>query len=283
MFRRLDHVGIAVNDLDQAILRLETAFGLKVSVIEDVPDQGVRAALVPTTVGRFELLQSTSANSAIGRFIARRGEGLHHVCFGVDNLTDARNHILERGGSLVQDAPRDGLVGTVDFVHPRSTGGVLVEIAEITLFTPSTTDLQFHHITIRTADHEAASNRWVQLFGAGLKRRAVSQGFHMATSWLDAGDAEVEFAQQTNDSGPVARALTSLGEGIHAVVLETSDPALLTQHIGEQGIRVIVDDGEPDNVLRAIHPVDFLGTLVLLAKKTAPHAGMTSIAEGSAH
>ncbi|MDA1095860.1 MAG: methylmalonyl-CoA epimerase [Chloroflexi bacterium] len=283
MFRRLDHVGIAVNNLDQAILRLEAVFGLKTSAIEDIPDQGVRAALVPTAVGRFELLQPTSADSAMGRFIARRGEGLHHVCFGVDNLTEARSRILERGGSLIQDAPRDGLVGTVDFVHPRSTGGVLVEIAEITLFTPSTTDLQFHHITIRTADHVAASDRWVQLFGARLKRRAVSQGFQMATSWLDAGDAEVEFAQQTNDSGPVARAIRGKGEGLHAVVLESRDPALLAEHIREQGIRVIVDEGESDNVLRAIHPVDFVGTLVLLAKKTAAHAGMTSVAESSAH
>ena len=282
MFRRLDHVGIAVHDLDRAAERIEAVLGLKPAVVEEVPDQQVKAALVPMPVGRLELLQPTSAESAVGRFLERRGEGMHHVCFAVDDVHAARQRIAANGGDMIYEEPRDGLTGIVEFVHPRSTAGVLTEVAEITLFTPASGDLQMHHVTVRTRDANAAADLWVRLFGIPLKRRAVSEGFHMSTAWLDAGDAEVEFAQQLNDTGPVARAIDQMGEGLHALVVESSAPEAVAQRAEAAGIRVMTDDGEPDNVLRALHPLDFLGTLVLIAAKRAPHAGLTSVAEDAA-
>ncbi len=283
MFRHLDHLGIAVTDLDDAIQRVEAVLGLKTAVVEEVEDQQVKAALVPMPVGRLELLQPTSPESAVGRFIERRGEGMHHVCFAVDDVQTARQRIVSRGGELIYEEARDGLTGIVDFVHPRSTGGVLTEIAEITLLTPAAGDLQVHHVTVRTRDADSVSDLWVRLFGIPLKRKAVSEGFHMSTAWLDAGDAEVEFAQQLNDTGPVARAIDQMGEGLHALVLESSQPEVVAERAAAAGVRVITDDDEPDNVLRALHPLDFLGTLVLVAGKQASHAGLTSVAEDAAH
>ena len=273
MFRHLDHVGIAVKDLEQAVARIEQVLGLKTTVIAEVEDQQVRAALVPTPIGRLELLEPTSPEGAVGRFIERRGEGAHHVCFAVDDIEAARHHVLSKGGQLIGTEARPGLTGIVDFVHPRSTGGVLVELAKITLRTPAfvDSDLQFHHVTLRTQDADASADLWMRLFDIPLKRKGVSEGFQMKTSWLDAGDAEVEFAQQLNETGPVARAMKQMGEGFHALVLESSDPAGLAEHVQQQGLRVITDESEPRNVLRAIHPLDFLGTLVLLAVKGATH------------
>ena len=283
MFRHLDHVGIAVHDLERAAERVEAVLGLTPAVVEEVPDQQVKAALIPMPVGRLELLQPTSPESAVGRFLERRGEGMHHVCFAVDDVHSARQRIAAHGGEMVYEEPRDGLTGIVDFVHPRSTAGVLTEIAEITLLTPASGDLQVHHVTVRTRDADSASALWTRLFDIPLKRKAVSEGFRMSTAWLDAGDAEVEFAQQLDDAGPVARAIDQMGEGLHALVVESSTPETVAQRAETAGVRVITDDGEPDNVLRALHPLDFLGVLVLVAAKQAPHAGLTSVAEGAAH
>lgn len=273
MLQRLDHIGIAVKDLDVAVERIEQVLGLKTNVIAEVEDQQVRAALVPTPIGRFELMEPTSPDGAVGRFLERRGEGAHHVCFAVEDIEKARQHVLSKGGQLVGQEARPGLTGIVDFVHPRSTGGVLVELAKINLFTPGfeDPDLQFHHVTLRTEDADAAAERWKELFGISIKRTLVSEGFQMKTAWLDAGDAEVEFAQQLNETGPVARAIKNMGEGFHALVLESSEPDQLAAHVQELGLRVIRDDSEPTNVLRAIHPLDFMGTLVLLAAKGVIH------------
>ena len=286
MFRHLDHVGIMVRDLDQALERVEKVLGLTAAVVEDVPDQAVRVALVPTRVGRFELMQPTASDSIGARFLERRGEGLHHLCFAVDNVDDARRSIISQWGEMTQPKPQESFTGIIDFVHPTSTSGVLVEINQVTRFTPATSrDLQFHHVTLRTHDMDASVALWNRLFDMPVKRKAVSEGFAMSTGWLDAGDAEVEFAQQLNETGPVARALKSLGEGLHAVVLESDDPEAVVERARAQGVRVIVDEGDPTNVLRAIHPGDFLGTLILVAARNAPHTGMTSGAAtaGEAH
>jgi methylmalonyl-CoA epimerase len=281
VFRRLDHVGIAVRDLDQAMEKMRTVLGLRTAIVAEDSEQGIKLALVPTRVGRFELMQPTSPDSVLSRFMERRGEGMHHVCFAVDDIMSARQRTKSRGGQLVQEQPRNGLTGVVDFIHPKSTGGVLVEIAQITRFTPAASqDLQFHHVTIRTHDKDAAAELWSRLFDVRVKRHAVSEGYAMATAWLDAGDAEIEFAQQLNETGPVARALKTMGEGLHAVVLESSRPDQVVERARSQGVRVIVDEGEPTNVLRAIHPLDFLGTLVLIANRDVAHGGRTRVAAG---
>lgn len=280
LFKHLDHVGIAVRDLDEAIATFDRALGLKPAVVEEVVDQQVRAALIPTSIGRFELLQPTTPESVVGRFLERRGQGMHHVCFGVDDIVGACARLRQRGAELIQGKPRQGLTGLVEFVHPRSTGGVLVEVVQATRLTPASTDLRFHHVTIAVKDRDTAAKLWQERLGVPLKRRMVSEGFQMATAWLDVGDAEVEFAQQLNETGPVARAIASRGEGLHAVVLESSDPASVAERARQAGVRVLVDKGEPDNVLRALHPQDFLGTLVLLAAKGARQGG-TAVAAGT--
>ena len=232
------------------------------------------------------LVQPTDENGAIAEFLQDRGEGLHHVGFGVDDVAVARTEIENRGGVLPVDAARHRLTGISDFVDASVTGGVPVEFEQTTLFTPGTSrDIGLHHVTIRTYDVGTAAAAWQHLFRMPLKRRAVSEGFGMDTAWLDAGDAEVEFAQDLREDGPVARALKLMGEGLHAVVLESDDAEAAEERARSAGVRVIVDDGDPTNVLRAIHPLDFLGTLVLIAQRDAAHAGMTQTraADAGAH
>ena len=286
LLQNFDHVAIAVRDIDDAARRVEEVLGISATVTRDMNEDGYRAAIVPLRTGRLILVQPTDETGPIAEFLKDRGEGLHHVGFGVENVAQARTEIEERGGVFPADSPRPRPTGISDFVDASVTGGVPVEFEQTTLFTPGASrDIGLHHVTIRTYDVGLASQTWQRLFRMPLKRRAVSEGFGMDTAWLDAGDAEVEFAQDLRENGPVARALKLMGEGLHAVVLESDDPEAVEERARSAGARVIVDDGDPTNVLRAIHPLDFLGTLVLIAQRDAAHAGMTRTqpADGGAH
>jgi methylmalonyl-CoA/ethylmalonyl-CoA epimerase len=126
---RIDHLGIAVPRLDEAIAAYE-ALGFAVEATHDVPTEKVRAAFLAIGESHLELLEPTDANSAIARFLAKRS-GLHHVCVLVDDIDAALAELRERGVELVDDSPRVGAGGCrVAFVHPRAAAGVLLELKE---------------------------------------------------------------------------------------------------------------------------------------------------------
>jgi methylmalonyl-CoA epimerase len=127
---RVDHVGIAVSDLARAKALYE-ALGLTCSGIEEVPSEKVNVAMFPVGDSRIELLESTDPEGVIGRFIAKRGEGLHHVCFAVVDLQATADLLVSRGFRLVGEGLRRGSGGgSVAFIHPSSTGGVLIELRQ---------------------------------------------------------------------------------------------------------------------------------------------------------
>ena len=125
----LDHIGIAVDDLEKALGFYRDGLGLSVEAEESVPSQAVRAHFIEIGNAKLELLEATSTESPIARSIERRGVGLHHITFRVDDLNKALDYLRERGVQLIDDVPRDGAEGAlVAFIHPRSTHGVLVEL-----------------------------------------------------------------------------------------------------------------------------------------------------------
>ena len=127
----LDHIGIAVGDLGQALAFYRDALGLEVDPPEEVPSQGVRAHIVPVGEATIELLEPTSPDSPIARFIDTRGPGVHHVTLRVDDLCDVLARLRERGIRLIDQQPRAGAEGAlIAFVHPASTHGVLVELKQ---------------------------------------------------------------------------------------------------------------------------------------------------------
>ena len=127
----LDHIGIAVDDLEEALGFYREGLGLNVEMTENVPSEAVRAHFIETGKAKLELLEATSTESPIARSIERRGVGLHHITFRVDDLVEALDHLRERGVQLIDDVPRDGAEGAlVAFIHPRSTHGVLVELKQ---------------------------------------------------------------------------------------------------------------------------------------------------------
>jgi methylmalonyl-CoA/ethylmalonyl-CoA epimerase len=131
MFDRVDHVGIAVRDLDAAIAFYERAFGVVLSHRERVEEQGVEEAMFRVGESWIQLLQPLGDDTPVGKFIAKRGEGIHHVGYGVGDLRTTLKHLKAEGVPLIDAEPRAGSRGSqVAFVHPKGTGGVLVELVQ---------------------------------------------------------------------------------------------------------------------------------------------------------
>jgi len=128
---KIDHIGIAVKSLTEAVKVYQDAIGLSVSSYDEVDDQGVRVAMLSIGESRIELLEPTRADSPIEKFMSKRGEGIHHIAVRVDNIEEALERLKAAGARLIDSAPRRGAHDTrVAFIHPSSTHGVLLELVE---------------------------------------------------------------------------------------------------------------------------------------------------------
>lgn len=129
--QKLEHIGIAVSSLDEAIPYWENVLGLKCYNIEEVADQKVRTAFFKVGDIKIELLESTSEDGTIAKFIEKKGQGVHHLAFAVDNVEQALGDVESKGVQLIDKAPRLGAEGlSIAFLHPKSTFGVLTELCE---------------------------------------------------------------------------------------------------------------------------------------------------------
>ena len=131
MFARVDHIGVAVEDLDAAIALHEEAYGMAVAHREVVEEQGVEAVLLDVGENHVELLRPLNAETPVGRFLSKRGPGLHHVAYQVTDVQATLDTLRDRGLRLIDEAPRTGIRGSrVAFLHPDSSCGVLTEIVQ---------------------------------------------------------------------------------------------------------------------------------------------------------
>ena len=128
---KIDHIGIAVKSLASAVKVYESMLGLKVSGYQTVEDQGVNLAMIPLGDSRIELLEPLHAQSPIEKFMAKRGEGIHHIAVSVDNIEEAIERFKASGARLIDAVPRRGAHNSkIAFIHPSSTNGVLLELVE---------------------------------------------------------------------------------------------------------------------------------------------------------
>ncbi len=127
----IEHIGIAVTNLEDSVSFYEKVFGLKCYNIEEVKDQKVRTAFFMIGQTKIELLESTDPEGPIAKFIEKKGEGIHHIAFAVNNIDAQLKHAEKEGVKLIDVNPRKGAEGLeIAFLHPRSTGGVLIELCE---------------------------------------------------------------------------------------------------------------------------------------------------------
>ncbi len=131
MFKRIDHIGIAVEDLDAAIKLHERSFEMELVHRETVESQGVEAVLLDVGEGHIELLRPLGPDTPVGKFLARKGPGIHHVAYAVEDIDEALDQAQSIGLKLIDRSPRTGIRGSrVAFVHPAATGSVLTEIVQ---------------------------------------------------------------------------------------------------------------------------------------------------------
>lgn len=129
--KHIDHIGIAVKNIEQAGKFYTDILGLKIKEIENVADQKVNVAFIPITDSEVELLQSTEPDGPVAKYIDSKGEGVQHVAFRVENIEEALSELKEKGVRLIDKEPRKGAGGArIAFIHPKETNGVLVEICE---------------------------------------------------------------------------------------------------------------------------------------------------------
>lgn len=127
----IEHIGIAVKSLDEAIPYYENILGLKCYAVEEVKDQKVKTAFFKIGQTKLELLESTDPEGPVGKFIEKKGEGVHHIAFATNGLENTLKEVEEKGIRLIDKVPRKGAEGlNIGFLHPKSTFGVLTELCE---------------------------------------------------------------------------------------------------------------------------------------------------------
>lgn len=133
----IDHIGIAVNNIDKVMGFYNRALSLTLSDIEEITDGHIKVGFIdvgdqsPSEMTKIELIEPTSSESVVAKFIAQKGEGIHHICFLVDDIEVALRHLSKEGFELIDNKPRRGAAGSkIAFVHPKSTGGVLIELKQ---------------------------------------------------------------------------------------------------------------------------------------------------------
>lgn len=131
MLKKIDHLGIAVKDMEAAIKFYEQALGLAVTKTEVVEEQKVKVAFIPIGESKVELLESTSPDGAVAKYIEKNGEGIQHIAFKVDNIEEALADLKAKGIRLIDEKPRIGAGGAkIAFIHPKATFGTLIELCE---------------------------------------------------------------------------------------------------------------------------------------------------------
>ena len=131
MIKKVDHIAIAVNNLNEVVELYGKIFGLKPEHIKDVPDQGVKAALIPVGNGtEIEFLEPINPQGGVAKFLEKKGEGIHHIALEVDDVEQEIKSLVAKGVELIDKQPRMGLAGKIAFIHPKSTRGILIELCQ---------------------------------------------------------------------------------------------------------------------------------------------------------
>ena len=128
--KKIDHIAIVVENLEQALGVYRDALGMTVTDVRVMPEQDVKMAFLPSGDSEIELLEPLHADSGIGKYLAKRGEGLHHICLEVDDIEATLADLKAKGSQLIDETPKQGAYGKIAFIHPKGAHGVLVELMQ---------------------------------------------------------------------------------------------------------------------------------------------------------
>jgi len=232
---RVHHVGLVVRRLEDGLAFWRDALGLRVAKEATVADQGVRAALLPIGRSEIELLEPIDTAGGVAKFLERRGEGLHHVCFETPDVAAELAAARTRGLPLIDEAPRPGLAGMIGFLHPKGTRGVLVEFATpppgehapVRATGGPLAGLALREVTARSREAASAAALFAEKLGVAADRATADTGLSAAA--VSVGGVRLRFVSaDPSSAGPDAAAfraaVETAGEGLTGLVLEVDDP-----------------------------------------------------------
>ena len=247
MVNRIHHSGVVVRSREEAYAFFRDTLGLTLLKEALLDDQGVKAALLDLGNSLLELLEPVDPDTGIGRYLERRGEGLHHVCLEVADIEATLTDLKAKGVPLVDQEPREGMVGSIAFLHPSALHGVLVELVQAPGFSPTRRDgsrvLRLDHIVLAVQDSEPAISAWAETFGLPAEASIRPEGTHMELTFLplsgpDGLGAFLELVQPTTEDHRVARHIAEQGEGMFSISLQVDGLDATVRELRAKGATV---------------------------------------------
>lgn len=276
MLKKIHHVGVVVRSADEALTFYRDTLGLPVTKDAVIEDQGVRGVLLPAGETEIELLEPVREGTGVARFL-ERGEGMHHVCFESDDVAADLDAAAAKGLQLIDKAPRPGLAGMIGFLHPKATGGVLVEFA-----TPPAGEAHhaagsgmvrgFDHLVVATGDLDGAASTWVENFSLASFGRNKVPNLGIENVLLKVGDSHpfVEIVAPLGEETPVGKFVAERGGGMYLISLEVAALDAAVEKLRAAGVRV----GDPvggsgSNRLAFLSPRNTHGVSIQLLERAA--------------
>ncbi len=261
MFTRIHHVAIVVRDMEQALRVYRDVLGIPVGKRATVADQGVHAALLPMQDGEIELLEPADLAGGVARFLERRGEGYHHLCFETPDVATALGRAKAADLPLIDHAPRPGLAGLIAFLHPKANHGVLVEMAQ-PLEPPAHPESPsggirasgFCTVYLAVKDLPAATETYAQNFQGKAGEMQDEARFGAKKVEIVIGTSHLTLLGFADPRSPVGCFLADRGEGLFGVCLRVKDFWGALRHLGREDIPTDVDGRESLTPLARLDP-----------------------------
>lgn len=271
MFTRIHHVSIVVRSLEQALPVYQDVLGLSLGSRETVPDQGVHAALFSLPDGEIEMLQPADPAGGVARFLERRGEGLHHICLETPDVSAALAHAKAAGLPLIDQSPRPGLAGTIAFLHPKASHGVLVELARPPAPSahpePSPGGIQgigIGTVYVVVSDLAAAAGTFARNFQGEPGPVQDSPHFGAKQASVTIGASRLTLLGSADRASPVGCFLGDRGEGLFGVCLRVRDMDIALRHLEATGVPTQVHGRNTTTPLVRLDPAQVNGVNLFL-------------------
>lgn len=271
MFTRIHHVAVAVRDMEKAFRVYRDVLGLPVGKRATVVDQGVHAALLPMADGEIELLEPMDPAGGVARFLERRGEGFHHLCFETPDVAAALAEAKAASLPLIDQSPRPGLAGLIAFLHPKASHGVLVEMAQPLTppvhperLGPGIQAMGIGTVYVAVKELEAAAATFARNFQG--RAGAIQDDLHFASERIviAIGGSRITLLGSADRLSPVGCFLAERGEGLLGVCLRVADLDAALRHLEETGISTTVHGRHTTTPLARLDPTQTHGAHLFL-------------------
>lgn len=287
MLKKIHHIGIVVRSLEEAFGFYRDTLGLPLHKVATVQDQGVKAALLPVGKSEIELLEPINPDSGVAKFLQKKGEGLHHLCFETDDIETELQGARDKGLRLIDPKPRPGLAGIIAFLHPQACCSVLVEYAQPVdhseppfrlrsrqaLLPGETRDHRFtarrlDHLVIAVNDLEGAVATYEKNFGLSREEARDVPALGLRSTWMPIGDAKIKFITPLDDRSPIIQFIASRGEGMYLVALEVDHLSGAVATLAERGIEISTSKTPDGMNLVSVSPQATCGVLLQLLSQS---------------